>query len=114
VAILLLAAFPALYVLVVLVLTLLWLPSAAGEDLTAVLLVPVASLLYAAYGMVMAAPVAALPAVLAAVMVEGWTRPEGRRATGLAHPTVRRWAMQVVLAGAAALATFAAIRWPRS
>ncbi len=108
-----LMSFPALYVLIAVALTLIWIPNAAREDLTAVTLVPVASLLYAAYGMVMVTPVAALPAVFAAVMVEGWTRPESDRATGLAHPAVRRWVTQIVLAITAALATFAAFRWPR-
>jgi hypothetical protein len=109
-----LVSFPALYMLIALALTLIWLPNAAKEDFTAVPLVPVASLLYAAYGMVMVAPVAALPAVFAAVMVEGWTRPESDSTTGLARPGVRRWVMKVVLAATAALTTFAAFRWPRS
>jgi hypothetical protein len=111
-----LVSFPALYVLVALALTLIWWPNAAREDLTAVALVPVASLLYAAFGMVMVAPVAALPAVLAAVMLEGWTRPEDGAisAVGLGHPAVRRWVMYVVIAVTVVLATFATLRWPRS
>lgn len=75
--ILVLASFPALWVLIAVALSLIWLPQAANADLlSAALFLPLGSLMYAAYGMVMVVPVAALPATLAALMLEGWTRPE--------------------------------------
>lgn len=109
-----LASLPALYVVLAVALTIIWVPQAAKEDLVSVLLVPVGSLLYAAYGMVTAVPVAVPPAILAALMLEGWTRPEAMGQGGLARPRVRSWAMQGLVAVTAALIAFAAFRWPKS
>jgi hypothetical protein len=113
---LLLAVFslPALYVLIALALTILWIPQTAKDGFTAALLTPVGSLPYAAYGMVLAAPIAAPPAILAALMLEGWTRPEDRGQGGLANPRLRRWTMHLLVAATAAFTTFAALRWPRA
>jgi hypothetical protein len=94
--------------------SIIWVPQAAKKGVVTMLLVPVGSLLYAAYGMVMVVPVAAVPAMLAAVMLEGWTRPDEQRQRGTADPRVRRWTMQVLTAVTVALTTFAAFRWPRS
>jgi hypothetical protein len=109
-----LASLPALYVVLAVALTIIWVPQAAQEDLVSVLLVPVGSFLYAAYGMVVAVPVAVPPAILAALMLEGWTRPEAAGQGGLARPRVRRWATQGIVAVTVALITFAAFRWPKS
>ena len=111
---LVLASVPSLYVLLVVALTIIWVPQAAREDFTAVLLVPVGSLLYAAYGMVMVVPVAALPAALAALMLEGWTRPESQGQGGMANPRVRRWSLGLVAVVAVTLAAMAVSRWPKS
>ena len=109
-----LAAFPALYVVLALALTIIWVPKAAKEGFVATILVPIGSLLYAAYGMVMVVPVAVIPAVLAAVMLEGWTRPDGQGRHGTAHPRVLRWTMGALIVLMVALAAFAVLQWPRS
>jgi len=79
-----------------------------------VLLFPVGSLLYAAYGMVMVVLVGALPAVLAALMLEGWTRPESQGQGGMANPRVRRWPLGLVAVVAVTLAALAVSRWTKS
>ena len=108
------ASLPALYVVVALSWMIIWLPLAPKHDLTSALLVPVWALVYAAFGMVMVLPVAVVPAVLAVLMLEGWTRPDGEGQGGLARPGVRRWVTDVVVALTAALTTFAFFRWPKT
>lgn len=110
--VLVLVSFPALWVQIAVALSLIQFGrEAARGHATSALLVPFESLLFAAYGMVIFIPVAAVPALLAALMLEGWTRPESHPQTGLARPAVRRSVARVVMALAAALAAFALRGW---
>jgi hypothetical protein len=83
-----LLSVPALYLVVAVALFLFWAPEFAVKDPLGLPLALVASLLYAAYGMVMVLPVATLPAIAAAIMVERWTRSEPAvpTSTALAEP----------------------------
>ncbi len=114
VAVLTLASLPALFGVIWLALSIIAIPSLWKDGVVAVLLAPVGALLYAAYGIVFAAPVAWLPSVLAGLMLEGWTRPEARPQRGLASPRLRRWTLHVLVAAIAAFTTFAVLRWPRA
>jgi hypothetical protein len=113
-AVLAVASLPALYVVVALSWIIIWLPYAPEHDLRDTLLMLVWSLVTAAVGMVMVLRVAVIPAVLAALMLEGWTRPAREGQGGLARPGVRRWVLHVLVAVTAALTTFAFLRWPKT
>jgi hypothetical protein len=112
-ALLVFLSFPALYLVLALALTIIWAPQAAKQGGVSILLLPVGSLLYAAFGMVLVVPVAAVPAILAAVMLEGWTRPDGQGRHGTADPGVLRLTMQALIVVMVVLAAVAAFRWPQ-
>ncbi len=112
-ALLALASLPVPPLVLAIALTIAWVPTAARESLTAVALVPWGAFLFAIQLIPMALRVAVPLAILAALVLEGWTRPEARGRGGLANPRVRRLSMQVLAAVTVALATFAALRWDR-
>jgi hypothetical protein len=112
-ALLALASLPAPPLVLATALTIVWVPTAARESLAAVALVPGGAFLFAVQLTPMALRVAVPAAILAALMLEGWTRPESRGRGGLANPRARRLSMQVLVAVTVALTTFAALRWDR-
>jgi len=114
--VLILVSIPALYVLIVI---------AEGIGLVAASLVgqwtvaPVLATLLlpfflGVYGTAATLPVALLPVILAAFMIEGWTRHEANEPTGLARPVSRGRVVAIVLVVTAGLAGFAIVRWPGS
>jgi len=113
VVLLALAALPALWLVVGATWALGWVPRLVVDEPTNLLWLPLGALWFAAIGIVVAAPALVVPAVLAALALEGWTRPEGLPQTGLARPATRRWVLRGLLAAAAALTTFATLNWWR-
>lgn len=114
VVVLSLATLPALWVIIAVAWAgLTVLPHAAVEAPSNLLTSSVGALWFALIGMVFGAPSLILPALLAAVVVEGWTRPDTLPQTVLARPAARRWVLRGLVAAAAALTTFAALNWWR-
>jgi hypothetical protein len=113
VAVLAVASIPTLWLVVAATMLLASLPAAAAENPAALAWAPVGALYFSAFAVVFAAPVLVAPAVLAAVLLEGWTRPEELARTGLAAPELRRRVLLVLLTAAAAVTTFAALTWLR-
>lgn len=110
VALLVLAAIPALYLAVAMAMLLLWAPHAVKAGLSALTVLPFACLLYAVIGTIFMLPTAILPMVFSALLVEGATRPAALGQGGLAAPAARRLALQILVAMAVACATFAWLR----
>ncbi len=107
-----LAALPALWLVIAGAWTLLFFPWVVEEPASAPWFLVVA-FFYSGVSIFVAAPVLVTPAVLAAVLLEGWTRPEQLRQTGLANPTLRRRILWVLVMLVSALTTFAARGWFR-
>lgn len=113
VVVLAVAALPAIWVVFGATWALAWLPHLIIDAPTKLLWVPAGVIAYATIGVVVAAPVLVVPAVLAVVLLEGWTRPQTLPQTGLARPEARRWLLRGLVAAATALTTFAALNWWR-
>ena len=110
---LILAAVPVLWLVVAGAWALAWLPKVIAEQPRALVWMPVGALWFSGIGIVVAAPALLLPTALAAVTLEGWTRPDTLPQTGLARPGLRRRVLLVLVVLVAALTTFAALNWSR-
>lgn len=108
-----LVAVPALWIIVAATWAVGWAPRVIAEEPAKMLWMPLGALWFATIGIVVGAPLLALPVVFAAVLLEGWTRPEALPQTGLARPGLRRAVLLTLAAVAAALTTFAALNWRR-
>jgi hypothetical protein len=108
----LILSIPALYFYMLVMVIVNGALEAAGKGLDQLLALPFMAVFGAIVGAVMVVPVAGLPLGLAALMLEGWTRPESLGQGGMANPGVRRWSLGLVAFVAVTLAVSAASRWP--
>jgi len=108
------AALPALWVVVASTWTVIWLPNMLRQEPRLLPSVPLAAFWFTALALLYAAPVLVVPAVLAALVLEGWTRPEMLPQTGLARPELRRWILLGLVTVATAATTFAALNRSRA
>jgi hypothetical protein len=113
VVVLALAVLPALWIGLAMTLMFVWVPRLMTLEAKKLMTAPVGALWFAGIGVIFASPVLAAPAIFAALLLEGWTRPEALPQTGLARPKARRWLLRGLGAAATAFTTFAALNWWR-
>ncbi len=109
---LLILSIPALYLFVYVMFVGSTASEVARAGLDQLVALPFMAVFGAVVGVVNVLPFVALPLVLAALVLEGWTRAPSAPPGGMSRPAVRATSIGLVAAAGLGMAALAAARWP--